>query len=99
MPKWVPDDLPLPEGTYFYRPLKEKDGLHRGRFVVRLDTVAFRQYVKTRWIDAGISLGRQDSEPGETEALFRTKNGFGIFKANDVICDPPYATLLLILGD
>jgi hypothetical protein len=98
MPAWVPDDVPLPPGTYFYRALPDKKGLNRGRFVLRIDTTEFGEFVKTRWVQEGISLGRQDSEPGEVEALFRTSSGFGIFKANDVICDPPYTTLLLISG-
>jgi hypothetical protein len=66
--------------------------------VLRIDTTEFRTYVRSRWPKAGIFLARQDSEPGEVESLFTTSRGTGLFKANDVICDPPYTTLLLIYG-
>ena len=95
-PKWMPGELPLPKGTFFYRDLGRKGGFDRGRFVISLDTIGFRKFVRDRWPQADISLARQDTEPGEVESLFTTPQGTGLFKANDVLCEPPYTTLLLI---
>ena len=99
MPDWVPSDLPLPPRTYFYRPLPPKGGLNRGRLVVRMDAAAFGSYVRKEWPAAGYRLARPDSEPGEVESLVSSKTRVGLYKANDVLCDPPYVTLLLILED
>ncbi len=98
-PKWVPRELPLPKGTYFYRSLPVRKGFHRGRFVVPgLDARAFKRFAFARWPRAGFELPRPDSEPGEVESLLRAASGTGLFKANDVLCEPPYLTLLLIFG-
>lgn len=97
-PRWVPEGLPLPPGTYFYKQLSPKRGLHRGLFVLRVDATGFRAFIDRRWRRAGITTLRPDEEPGEVEDIFRTADATGVFKANDVICDPPYTRLLLIYG-
>ena len=95
-PEWVPADMPLPKGSFFYRELDKRGGFDRGRFVVQIDTVELRRFVFKEWPEAGFVLTRPDSEPGEVESLFRSPDGTGLFKANDVICDPAYTTMLLI---
>lgn len=97
-PRWVPEDLPLPGGTYFYKPLPPKNDLQRGLFVMTVDAKGFRAFIDRRWRRAGIRTLRPDEEPGEVEDIFQTPAGTGVFKANDVICDPPYTRLLLIFG-
>ena len=98
LPNWMPKEVPLPPGTYFYRSLPPKRGLDRGHFVMRIDANAFQSFVDTSWDRAGIRLLRPDREPGEVEALFTTSRGTGVFKANDVVCRTPYTRLLLIYG-
>ncbi|MEA2516700.1 MAG: hypothetical protein QOG16_538 [Actinomycetota bacterium] len=94
----MPAEVPLPKGTYFYKPLPEKKGLRRGLFVMKVDVAAFKDFVDTEWASAGIQLLRPDAEPGELEDLFRTPRGTGLFKANDVVCRTPYTRLLLVYG-
>jgi hypothetical protein len=95
-PEWVPEDMPLPRGTYFYRELDKRGGFNRGRFVVQIGTVELRRFIFEEWPAAGFVLTRPDHEPGEVESLFRGADGTGLFKANDVLCDPAYTTMLLI---
>lgn len=97
-PRWLPRDLPLPRGTYLYDELRPKAGLHRGKFAVRSQVTQVAAFIRKRWPAAGYALARPDSEPGEAEALFTGPRGSGLFKANDVLCDPPYVTILLIYG-
>jgi hypothetical protein len=97
-PEWLPRDLPLPPRTYFYKPLRPRRGLDRGLFVLRIEAKAFRSFINKRWKRAGIRFLRPDAEPGEVEDIFTTPRGTGVFKANDVICSPPYTRLLLIYG-
>lgn len=98
MPRWFPKGLPLPEGTYFYREVFAKGAFHRGLFVMSLDTGAFFRFVQAQWRKAGVFVSRQDREPGEVESFFTFRGGTGVFKANDVICDPPYTRLSLVYG-
>lgn len=98
-PSWVPEELPLPKGTYFTKRLRSKGSFHRGLFVLRIDAEGFRSFVERQWKAAGITTLRPDREPGEVEDLFNTRGGTGVFKANDVVCDPPYTRLLLIYGE
>ena len=97
-PRWVPENVPLPAGTYFYKRLPPRRGLDRGLFVLRSDAKSFRAFVDRRWRRAGITTLRPDEEPGEVEDIFQTPSGTGVFKANDVVCEPPYTRLLLIFG-
>ena len=96
-PEWVPDDLPLPEGTYAYENLKPVGGYLRAFFVLRnTDTVEFTKLVLREWPKAGYTLGRGDAEPGEVEDDFHKPPAVGAFKANDVYCTPGYAVMYLI---
>jgi hypothetical protein len=97
-PGWVPEEVPLPHGTYFYKGLPSKEGLDRGLFVMRIDVESFKSFTDSKWTSAGIQLLRPDQEPGELEDLFRTSRGTGLFKANDVVCRTPYTRLLLVYG-
>jgi hypothetical protein len=95
-PPWVPARLPLPSGTYFYAERPAKKGFHDARFVVRISAAGFDRFVRSRWEAAGVVLSRPDSEPGEVESLFTSPFGVGLFKANDVLCEPRYTRLILI---
>jgi hypothetical protein len=94
----MPAEIPLPEGTYFYKELRPKGGLDRGFFAMQIDASSFKKFIDSRWKRAGIRLLRPDQEPGEVEDIFTTSRGTGVFKANDVVCEPPYTRLLLIYG-
>lgn len=95
-PSWVPERLPLPPKTYFYAERATKKGFHSARFVMHVEAAAFGRFVRSRWRAAGIDLSRPDSEPGEVESLFTSPFGVGLFKANDVLCEPRYTRLILI---
>ena len=95
-PAWVPSRLPLPQGTYFYEERPAKKGFNEGRFVMRTEAAAFGRFVRSKWRAAGIVLSRPDHEPGEVESLFTSPFGVGLFKANDVLCEPRYTRLILI---
>jgi hypothetical protein len=95
-PSWVPDRLPLPPDTYFYAERPAKKGFHNARFVMRISAAAFGRFARSRWRTAGVVLSRPDSEPGEVESLFTSPFGVGLFKANDVLCEPRYTRLILI---
>jgi hypothetical protein len=97
-PVWMPDEVPFPAGTYFYKPLSPKKNLHRGLFVMRVTSLEFKDFVDSKWTPRSIQLLRPDQEPGELEDIFRTPRGTGLFKANDVICETPYTRLLLVYG-
>ena len=95
-PKWVPEDLPLPDGTYASRRLPETVGYSRGLFVLPMGTSDFARYVLKVWPEAGWQLGRGDAEPGEVEDQFIKSPAFGAFKAQDMVCREPHSLLLLI---
>ena len=95
-PNWVPDDLPLPAGTYAYKNLPPLGGYERALFYLDMTTQRFTQYVLKKWPEAGFTLGRGDAEPGEVEDDFHKPPAVGAFKANDVICSPGYAIMYLI---
>jgi hypothetical protein len=95
-PDWVPDDLPLPEGTYAYKNLAPLGGYERALFVLQQGTRQFIKLVLKEWPKAGYVLGRGDAEPGEVEDDFRKPPAVGAFKANDVYCTPGYTVMYLI---
>ena len=98
-PDWVPDDLPLPEGTYAYKNLAPLGGYKRALFVLDTGTRQFIKLVLKEWPKAGYALGRGDAEPGEVEDDFRKPPAVGAFKANDVYCDPGYTVMYLIWAE
>jgi hypothetical protein len=98
-PDWIPDDLPLPEGTYAYKNLAPLGGYRRALFVMDVGTRQFIKLVLREWPKAGYVLGRGDAEPGEVEDDFRKPPAVGAFKANDVYCDPGYTVMYLIWAE
>jgi len=96
IPDWVPQDLPLPDGTYFTRTIAGQGGYSEGLFVVPLHTTDIAKYVLKKWPEAGYTLGRGDAEPGEVEDQFAKSPGIGAFKAQDAFCKDPYSIMLLI---
>ena len=95
-PKWLPRDLPLPDGTYASQRLPTTVGYSRGLFVLPMGTSDFARFVLKEWPEAGWQLGRGDAEPGEVEDQFIKSPAFGAFKAQDMICSPPHSIMLLI---
>jgi hypothetical protein len=95
-PQWLPDDLPLPDGTYAYKNLAPIGGYKRALFVLDVGTTPFTKLVLKEWPKAGYTLGRGDAEPGEVEDDFRKPPAVGAFKANDVYCTPGYTVMYLI---
>lgn len=94
--KWVPKDLPLPEGTYPYKNYGLEGGYQRGLFVVPGSLMDFASFVLDEWPKAGWILGRGDSEANEVEASFSKPPALGAFKAAGQFCTPSYNILLLV---
>jgi hypothetical protein len=97
-PDWVPEDLPLPDGTYAYKALPPLRGFRRGLFVMKIGTQQFGEFILKEWPDAGWILGRGDSEPGEIEDAFSRPPSAGAFRGNDVYCAPGYSIVYLIFS-
>ena len=95
-PSWVPDDLPLPAGTYATRVLPETQGYKRGLFVVRLGLTDLARFVLSEWPKHGWVLGRGDSEQGEIDDQFTKPPAVGAFKAREQFCTPGYSLMLLV---
>jgi hypothetical protein len=96
MPDWLPEDLPMYEGTYAYERLADSYGYKRGIFVVPAALDTFTRFVLAEWPAAGWTLGRGDSEPGEVEDQFTKPPAVGAFKAQSIFCSPGYAVMILI---
>lgn len=96
---WVPEGLPLPEGTYAHQTLEDSYGYHRGIFVVPATLDVFTRFVLAEWPSAGWTLGRGDSEPGEVEDQFTKPPEVGAFKAQSVYCSPGYSVMILIYAE
>jgi hypothetical protein len=98
-PDWIPEDLPLPDGTYAYKNLAPLGGYKRALFVMTVGTRPFIKLVLREWPKAGYVLGRGDAEPGEVEDDFRKPPAVGAFKANDVYCTPGYTVMYMIWAE
>jgi hypothetical protein len=96
LPKWLPDDLPLPEGTYTQERLQQLEGYRRVILVVPVTLDELTRHVLNAWPRAGWHLGAGDSEPGEIEDQFSKTPAFGAFRARGVICDPGYSLMYII---
>jgi hypothetical protein len=55
----------------------------------------FANFVRERWPAAGYVLGRGDAEEHEAEGTFGRPPLIGQFKANDLECPQPMATVTL----
>jgi hypothetical protein len=96
MPDWIPDDLPLPEGTYATAFQPTISGYERGFFVIPGPTTIqdFTKLVVEEWPKVGYELGRGDSEAGEVESEFTKPPAVGAFKVQATTCG--YSAMLLI---
>lgn len=85
-PKWVPNDLPLPTGTYAFRRMSPLNGYKRAKFVLPVGTHRFARFVLRRWPKHGWELGRGDSEATQVEDDFWKSPAYGAFRADDLRC-------------
>jgi hypothetical protein len=95
-PGWVPEDIPLPEGTYATVDVGTQAGYELGLFVVPGSLGDFATFVLHEWPDAGLVLGREESEPGEIDAQFSKAPAVGAIRARAVLCKPGYVMLTLL---
>lgn len=95
-PRWVPDDLPLPKGTYATRLLPPIQGYERGLFVVPVGLTDLARFVLSEWPKTGWVLGRGDAEAGEIDDQFTKPPAVGAFKAREQYCTPGYSLMLLV---
>jgi hypothetical protein len=95
-PRWVPDSLPLPKGTYATRTLPTTQGYNRGLFVVPGNLRDLARFVLTEYPKKGWVLGRGDAEEGEIDDQFTKPPSVGAFKAREQFCTPGYSLMLLV---
>jgi hypothetical protein len=95
-PRWVPDSLPLPKGTYATRTLPTTQGYNRGLFVVPGSLRDLAKFVLAEWPKKGWVLGRGDAEQGEIDDQFTKPPSVGAFKAREQYCKPGYSLMLLV---
>jgi hypothetical protein len=96
LPGWLPDDLPLPPGTYTQERLQPLEGYRRALLVIPVTLEELTRHVLEVWPRNGWVLGRGDSEIGEIEDEFSKPPAFGAFRAQAVICDPGYSLMYMI---
>jgi hypothetical protein len=95
-PSWMPDDLPLPDGSYVTQLFPDLNGYQRAIFLINMNTSDLARFVLREWPKAGWVLGRGESEPGEIEDQFTRPPAVGAFRARDQFCNPGYTLMLLI---
>jgi hypothetical protein len=96
IPRWFPDDLPLPPGSYTQERLKALEGYRRVLLVIPVTLDELTRHVLEVWPRSGWTLGAGDSEIGEIEETFSKPPAFGAFRAQAVNCDPGYSVMYLI---
>lgn len=96
LPRWLPDDLPLPPGTYSQERLKPLEGYRRALLVIPVTLDELTRHILEVWPRHGWVLGLGDSEIGEIEDQFSKPPASGAFRAQAVICDPGYSLMYLI---
>jgi hypothetical protein len=96
LPKWLPEDLPFPRGTYTQERLQPYEGYRRVLLVIPVSLEKLTDHVLNVWPRNGWVLGAGDSEIGEIEDQFGKAPAFGAFRAREVICDPGYSVMYLI---
>lgn len=96
MARWLPEDLPLPKGTFTFKNLERSAGYYRALLVVPLDLPELADFLLDRWPKAGYSLGPGDTERDrEIEDTFEKPPASGIFIAYNH-CDPGTTVVNLI---
>jgi hypothetical protein len=98
-PRWLPDDLPFPAGTYTTQELGLDGGYHKAVMVLPGSLTAWTKFVLDQWPKSGYVLGRGDSEAYEVEDVFTKAPAVGAFKAVSEFCSPGYSKMLLIYAD
>ena len=96
LPRWLPDDLPFPRGTYTQERLQPLEGYRRVLLVIPVSLEELTKHVLEVWPRNGWVLGQGDAEIGEIEDQFSKPPAFGAFRAQEVICDPGYSLMYLI---
>jgi hypothetical protein len=95
-PGWLPEDLPLPPGSYLSQDFGQTNGYQRGVFVVPGSLTDLARFVLTEWPKQGWSIGHGDSEEDEIETSLSKPPAAAAIKAQGVECSPGYSLLLLI---
>jgi hypothetical protein len=95
---WLPQDLPLPPGTYASADTTNGAPVHRALLVVPLALRDFVVFALREWPKAGYRLGRGDAEANEAEDSFAKDVTSGAFRARAVYCDPNKIEVLFVYG-
>ena len=93
---WLPDDLPLPVGTYTAADRTQPGATtHQAVLVVPLGLRDFVRFAVTEWPKRGWTAGRGDSEAREADDAFTRAGATAAFKAAATYCDVTKTQVLL----
>lgn len=96
MPRWVPEDLPFPPGTYAVEKLSAIQGYQRALLVAQTTLPELQRFTLERLPQEGWVVGRGDTEPGEVDLQFSRPPAVGAFRAIDQFCRPGFVLVLVI---
>jgi len=96
---WLPDYIPLPEGTYpvLDLPTGEED-FRRAVLAVPMEYLDFVQFADDRWPSDGWATSQTEVEPGEADTAFIRGDELGWFQARRVYCEESWSEILLSFG-
>ena len=96
LPRWFPEDLPLPPGTYAAENLSRVQGYRRTVIVIQRNIDQLQEFVFERFPKEGWVVGRGDTEPGEVDIQFSKAPAVGAFRALDQFCKPGFSLVIVI---
>lgn len=96
---WLPEDLPLPEGTYTVLdlPTGEED-FRRAVLAVPMEYDDFLQFAADEWPSHDWETQQTEVEPGEADTVFIRGREVGSFQARRVYCEENWSEILLSYG-
>jgi hypothetical protein len=98
-PAWMPDDLPLPEGTGTVRDRGQSDGFFRATFLAPVDATQLGDFLLERFPAAGYELGRGHAAADRIEVDFSKQRRGGILIASQPCEDDESLVELLFTRD
>lgn len=97
MPEWVPNDLPLPTGSYATPELSDSFAYHQMVLVLPVRLTQVDALVRDEWPAAGYRVRRPWPDDSEAvEGRFSKGQSTGAFKAVDTYCHPRYLRMLFL---
>lgn len=96
---WLPDGLPLPEGTYPVQDTPTSDErVHIAVLAVPLSHANVVGFAAQEWPRHGWATARVETELFDAEGAFIRGSEWGGFRARPVYCDPTWSEVVLSVG-